>query len=85
MMKKIILFALLMLMPSISLANCYSINNSDSRNACLAETKHDASYCYSIRDNNEKNLCLAKVKGDKNYCYSITDNDLKNRRLAFVW
>ena len=61
---------------------CYSINNQDSKNHCLATAKNDANYCYSISNQDKKNMCLAVVKRDKNYCYSISNQDQKNMCLG---
>ena len=49
-------------------SNCYSIQNQDSKNYCLATVKRQESYCYSIREQDSKNLCLAQVKNQKSYC-----------------
>lgn len=63
-------------------SNCYSIQNSDSKNLCLANAKNQKSYCYSIHESDTKNFCLAKVGDQKSNCYSIRSNDLKNQCLA---
>lgn len=65
-------------------SNCYSIQNQDSKNYCLATVKQQESYCYSIREQDSKNLCLAQVKNQKSYCYSIRSQDIKNQCLAIV-
>lgn len=62
--------------------NCYSIQNSDSKNFCLATAKNDPSYCYSIQNSDAKNMCLAYAKKDKSYCYSISNSDFKNQCLG---
>ena len=48
-------------------SNCYSIQNQDSKNYCLATVKRQESYCYSIHEQDSKNLCLAQVKNQKSY------------------
>jgi len=63
-------------------SRCYSIENNDRKNYCLATVKRESSYCYSIQTNNLKQFCLAEVKGEKSYCYSIQERDLKNQCLA---
>ena len=65
-------------------SHCYSIQNSDAKNSCLALAKHQDSYCYSIRESDSKNLCLAQIKNQKSYCYSIKSSDTKNQCLALV-
>ena len=65
-------------------SHCYSIQNADTKNACLATVKRQASYCYSIQEANSKNLCLAQVNNQKSYCYSISSQDMKNQCLALV-
>ena len=65
-------------------AACYSIQNQDRKNFCLAQAKGQTSYCYSIQENNTKNFCLALVSGQKNYCYSINSVDKKNECLGLV-
>lgn len=76
----------LLLISSISAyadaSNCYSISNQDSKNICLAQTKHEKSYCYSVSDRDRKNYCLAVVGNEKSYCYSISSSDAKNECLA---
>ena len=62
--------------------NCYSIQNSDSKNFCLATSKNEASYCYSIQSSDPKNMCLAHVKKEKSYCYSVSNSDSKNQCLG---
>ena len=78
--------ALLLTTPRVNAneSNCYSIQNSDAKNSCLALAKNQDSYCYSIRESDAKNLCLAQVKNQKSYCYSIKASDTKNQCLAVV-
>jgi len=45
-------------------SDCYSISDSDSKNACLAIAKKDTSYCYSINKSDTKNACLGAAKND---------------------
>ena len=63
-------------------SRCYSIQNRDQRNFCLAQAKGAPSYCYAIQNRAAQNLCLAQTKGEKSYCYAIQDRDLKNHCLA---
>jgi len=65
-------------------SNCYSIQNQDQKNYCLAISKNQDSYCYSIRENDSKNFCLAQIKNQKSYCYTIRANDMKNQCLGLV-
>ncbi len=82
------IFALILLMMNQSVfanaSNCYSIQNQDNKNYCLATAKNEKSYCYSIRENDTKNMCLAQVSNQKSYCYSIRSSDLKNQCLGMV-
>jgi len=63
-------------------SHCYSIQDRDRQNYCLAGAKREPSYCYSIQNRNFQNFCLAQVKGEKSYCYSIQDRDTQNQCLA---
>ncbi len=65
-------------------SHCYSNQNADTKNSCLALAKHQESYCYSIHESDAKNLCLAQIKNQKSYCYSIKSSDTKNQCLALV-
>lgn len=78
--------ALLMTTPRVHAneSHCFSIQNADTKNTCLASAKNQESYCYSIRESDAKNLCLAQIKNQKSYCYSIKSNDTKNQCLALV-
>jgi hypothetical protein len=61
---------------------CYSIQNRDKQNYCLATAKSEPTYCYSIQDRDFQNFCLAQVKGEKTYCYSIQDRDAQQQCLS---
>jgi hypothetical protein len=78
--------ALLLTTPKVHAneSNCYSIQNADTKNSCLAIAKNQESYCYSIRESDARNLCLAQIKNQKSYCYSIKSNDTKNQCFAMV-
>lgn len=65
-------------------SHCYSIQDSDRKNICLAMAKRQESYCYSVRNSDDKNVCLAQVKQQRSYCYSVRSNDVKNQCLAMV-
>jgi hypothetical protein len=65
-------------------SSCYSIQNQDRKNYCLATAKNQKSYCYSIRESDTKNFCLAQVGNQRSYCYSIRSQDTKNQCLATV-
>ena len=62
--------------------NCYQINNTDSKNYCLATAKKEKSYCYQINDADRKNMCLAQTAREKSYCYQINKPDAKNQCLG---
>jgi len=76
--------ALLLTTPKVHAndSHCYSIQNADTKNSCLALAKHQDSYCYSIQESDSKNLCLSQIKNQKSYCYSIKASDSKNQCLA---
>ena len=77
----------LTVLPIASFGNdshCYSIQNSDAKNQCLAFVKKQDSYCYSIQESDTKNRCLALVKNQDSSCYSIQNTDMKNHCLALV-
>jgi|LauGreDrversion4_2_1035121.scaffolds.fasta_scaffold162000_2 hypothetical protein len=63
---------------------CYSIQNQDSKNLCLALVKKEKSNCYSIGSSDLKNMCLAQVGEQRSNCYSIQSFDMKNLCLAMV-
>lgn len=62
--------------------NCYSIQNQDSRNFCLATAKQNKNHCYSITSMDQKNMCLALASNDKNHCHTIRNRDTKNHCLG---
>lgn len=63
---------------------CYSIQDSDQRNYCIAQAKRDSGACYSIRDADQKNYCLATIRKDSGQCYSIRDQNLRNQCRALT-
>jgi hypothetical protein len=65
-------------------SHCYSIQNQDSKNLCLALVKKEKSNCYSIGSSDLKNMCLAQVVEQRSNCYSIQSSDMKNLCLAMV-
>ncbi len=85
-MNKIIILTLILFaqQANADAAHCYSIQNQDQKNFCLATAKNEKSYCYSIHEADSKNMCLAVVSNQKSYCYSIRSNDDKNQCLGVV-
>lgn len=85
-MNKLVLLMFILFAPhaNADYAHCYSIQNQDQKNFCLATAKNEKSYCYSIHEADNKNMCLALVSNQKNYCYSIRTNDYKNQCLGVV-
>lgn len=65
-------------------ASCYSIQNQNRKNFCLAQAKNEKSYCYSIQESNTKNMCLALTSKQKSYCFSINASDQKNECLGML-
>ena len=65
-------------------SHCYSIQNQDSKNLCLALVNKQKSNCYSIGSSDLKNMCLAHVGEQRSNCYSIQSSDMKNLCLALV-
>jgi hypothetical protein len=63
---------------------CFSIQNPDKKNVCLAMSKKQNSYCYSVKDHDTKNMCLANVMAQQSYCYTIKSHDMKQQCLAQV-
>lgn len=41
---------------------CYSIQDADSRNYCIAKARGQSSACYSIQDSSLRSMCLAEVR-----------------------
>jgi len=70
--------------PYANPSHCYSIQNQDSKNLCLALVKKDRSNCYSIGSSDLKNMCLAQVGEQRSNCYSIQSSDMRNLCLAMV-
>lgn len=87
MILKSFVMTFLLGLSASALANpsaCYSIQNPDRKNYCLAIAKNQNSYCYSIRESDTKNFCLAQVNNQRSYCYSIRSQDAKNQCLGMV-
>ena len=85
-MKCLIIF-IAFSMPEFVFADvtsCYSIQDQDRKNLCLALGLKQPSFCYSIKANDDKSFCLAQVHNQRTYCYSITFNDLKNQCLGLI-
>lgn len=83
-MKYLFMVLFIGFIPTLVMANCYSIRDNDLKNNCLAMDKNNSSYCYSIKDNDMKNYCLAKIQQSRSYCYSIKNSDIKNECLSVV-
>lgn len=84
-MPKLLVLALLLFFngyANANTSNCYAIQSMDSRNVCLAKTKHLKSYCYSVKNEDRRNHCLARLTDRKNYCYSIHSKDRRNQCLS---
>lgn len=62
--------------------NCYSINDSDLKNACLGMTQYQAK-CYEVNNDDIKNLCLATTQFPS-FCYKISNNSIKQACLGMV-
>lgn len=64
--------------------NCYSVDDPDLKNLCLANSGQGyETNCYSIQNGDIKNLCLAMSEPDYyTNCYSIDDEDIENTCLA---
>ncbi|MFK5894103.1 MAG: hypothetical protein QM504_12850 [Pseudomonadota bacterium] len=67
-----------------NVGRCYSINNEDIQNSCIAIVKREVSMCYSIKNNNTRNNCIAIVKHEESMCYSINNEDMQNSCIAIV-
>jgi len=63
-------------------SRCYSIRDSDLRQACLAETRNNKGTCYAISDPDRRQLCIAQTTGQKSSCYNVRDKDKKAACLA---
>ena len=80
---RVALLALWWWLPlSVHASNCYSIQDPDLKNHCLATTKHDPSYCYRIKAPDQKNSCIAETKTEQSSCYRIQDPDQRNDCLG---
>lgn len=79
-----VLFASVAPLADANPSNCYSIQDRDRKNLCLATAKSQKSYCYSIGDSDSKKFCLAQVGGQRSQCYSIRAQDTRSHCLALV-
>lgn len=41
---------------------CYTIDNADARNYCLAKARKEPSMCYTIQSSSIRSQCLAEVR-----------------------
>ena len=48
-------------MPAVLASECFSIQDADQRNACLASSKNDKSYCFKIQSDDLQKDCLANT------------------------
>jgi hypothetical protein len=58
-MRNLFIVCVLIWMPAALGSECYSIQDTDQRNACLASSKNDNSYCYKIQSKDLQKDCLA--------------------------
>ena len=65
-------------------SRCFSIQNSDKRHQCLAQTRHDPSRCFSVQDSDQRHNCLAITRQDRSRCFSIREGDARTHCLAVV-
>ncbi len=83
---KYLLTVLTLLAPAAASAadsiHCYSIQDSDRRNECLALAQNNSTACYGIKNSDRRNYCLARSKKSSLQCYSINDADLRSLCLA---
>lgn len=63
--------------PTAWASECFSIQDSDLRNSCLASTKKDKSYCFKIRDADMREGCLAPLQGETYGCFKIQVADTR--------
>jgi hypothetical protein len=71
-------------MPVAMGSECFSIQDADPRNACLASAKNDKTYCFKIQDPDARAACLGETKSDQSYCFKIEGADERNVCLAEV-
>jgi hypothetical protein len=81
-MRNLFIVCALIWTPAALASECYSIQDVDQRNACLASSKNDKSYCFKIQGADQRNACLAREKGDRGYCFKIQSDDLQKDCLA---
>jgi len=60
-MRNLFIVCALVWMPAALGSECYSIQDVDQRNACLASSKNDNSYCYKIQSKDLQKDCLANT------------------------
>jgi len=63
--------------PTAWASECFSIQDADQRNACLASAKSDKSYCFKIRDADLREGDLAPLQGETYGCFKIQDPDAR--------
>lgn len=64
--KKYIILAALLLNAGAAFAGdssaCYSIQDADARNHCLAKARQQSSQCYAIQDSQRRAECQAEAR-----------------------
>jgi hypothetical protein len=63
--------------PTALGSECFSIQDADQRNACLASAKNDKSYCFKIKSEDLREGCLAPLQGETYGCFKIQDPDAR--------
>jgi len=60
-MRSLFIVCALIWMPAVLASECFSIQDADQRNACLASSKNDKSYCFKIQSDDLQKDCLANT------------------------
>lgn len=64
--KKYIILSAMLLNAGVAFAGdssaCYSIQDADARNHCLAKARQQSSQCYAIQDSQRRAECQAEAR-----------------------
>lgn len=60
--------------------SCHSINDDDTRNACLAMVQFP-SFCHKIADSDMRNFCTATVE-QRSFCHQINNTSMRQACLG---
>ena len=78
-MMKLLTTLLLTLIPTVTLADCYTLSDADARTYCQARERSDPGQCYAIQSADRRSACLAEFRRDRYLCTGIQDSAERTR------